>query len=191
MIGVGLGLTGVRRRRVSAPPPAATLVAHGSGISLGAPDGAGYSTFTTDASSAARAVGSGLAIAGDLLLEIVPLAAPPNIMFALDDVAAAAGRSYLDCLEAVQTEAGGGGAAWLGAWKSGLLQGVLAARNGNVYLERVGPAWRIYTGTTWAAASNAGAIHSGTAADTGPRFLVVTDIGPGASVALRYAAHPG
>lgn len=187
---IGLSLGG---HRSSAPPPVSeVLQAYGTNLTLSERGSDGFYTFTSDNVATNRAIGSVAALTGDLLLEIVPLAAPPSIGFAFHDAPALAGLSVPEGKEVVQTEGGGGGPNWLGAWKNpGGFQGVLPARNGNIYMERVGAAWRIYTGATFAAAKTAGAIYTGTPVDTNARYLAIVAIGVNANIKVRFRPHPG
>lgn len=153
-------------------------------------DSEGFYTVTTEAVSGNRAVGSSAALSGDILVEIVPLADPPSLFVNFDDVIAFAARSYGETLESIQTEGGGGGPTWLGAFRQGTYQGPLAPRVGRFYMSRRGSAWRIYTGNSWAEAFAAGPIHNSTAVDTQPRFLAITEIGNNARFKVRFVPLP-
>lgn len=193
MLGLGLALdltpTGARSAGVIDSLP---LQANGSGITMSSLGSDGYYTVTTDASGASRSVGSVDSLSGDLLMEIVPLAPPPNTMFGFRASAPAFASSYADAdaRENLQTEGGGGGPNWVATFKQGVYgaDALPNGRNGNLFMERVGTAWKIYTGTGDFGSSTL--ILTKTAVDAAVRWLAITDIGNNANFKIRFRAHP-
>lgn len=191
----GHGRFGPLRRRANAVPipQSVPLVAYGSGITLSALGADGYYTVTTDATVVNRSIGSLAALSGDLLLEIVPLATPPNTMFGWRENSAPINSSSYadaDAREVLQTEGGGGGPNWTGTWKQGVYQanGNASGRNGNLFMERIGSAWNVKTGT--GDFTSAASLYTNTAVDTAARYLAITDMGPNASFKIRFRQHP-
>jgi len=155
----------------------------------------GFYLFANGATAVGRTVSSATSFAGDVLAEFV---FPGNVMgyffaaFHSSNITSTT-ATYNDASsrEGVNTEGNGGGNTALYVYKSGAYQGP-ATRNGNVYIELVGTAFKISTGATYAGRV---AVYTGTRVDAAARFFAMTDLfGANAvskSVRIRVRVHPG
>ena len=163
--------------------------AYGAGATVSAIDADGMYAFLADSSGANRAIGTAASLAGDLIIEL-QVTASTNLFIGLDNEEAFGARDYTELTEALQLD-GGVSSGFVFAWKGGAGQQQLAGRGGQrVYFERLGGAWNVYYGTSWAAAKETAPVFVSTAS-AGARFLAITNIANGAAGRVRFVAHPG